>query len=267
MNHLTIGFIGAGKMATAFIGGLVRAGHPPEHIWVSCPTQTHLDLLQTRFGVHTSLENTVIAVKADILILAVKPQQMPIVLTELGSVIDARIVISIAAGISVSTITAALGDQVSVIRAMPNTPALVGQGMTVFYAKQSISQRHKQEVQAIFQGVGTTSWIDDENQMSTITAISGSGPAYFFLLMEVLEKAGLALGLSREIAHQLVIQTAVGSAQMALASTEDMSELRRQVTSPGGGTEAALRVLASNQFAQLILDAVTAAKMRYEAME
>lgn len=268
MTHKIIAFIGAGKMANALIAGLIRAGRQPENIWVSCPTQAHLDILQARFGVCVTQDNTAAASHADVLLLAVKPQYIFPVLDELRSVILSRqpLIISIAASITETAITEILGHTSSVVRAMPNTPALIGHGMTAFYAEKSLPQIHKQQAEAIFQAVGGTLWVDDENQMNAVTALSGSGPAYFFSLMEALEKAGTILGLSPEIARHLIVQTAIGSAYMAAENTQSLHALREQVTSPGGGTASAMAVLESEQFPRLILDAVTAAKVRYDEM-
>lgn len=263
-----IAFIGAGKMASALIGGLLKVGHSPENIWVSCPTKAHLDALQMRFGVCVTQDNAEAVSYADILVVAVKPHQIAAVLTDLRSLILTHkpLLISVAASVSEVLISAMLDQRVTVIRAMPNTPALIGHGMTVLYAKPSISDSHKHQAEAIFQAIGKVLWIDHEEQMNAVTALSGSGPAYFFMLMEALEKAGIALGLPNEIVHHLVVQTAIGSAHMAAENTQNFSTMREEVTSPGGGTASAVGVLESREFVRLMLDAVTAAKMRFDAM-
>jgi pyrroline-5-carboxylate reductase len=264
-----ISFIGAGKMATALIGGLIKAGHPATQLFASCPTQKNLDVLHTRFHIHTALENTAIAAKADVIVLAVKPQLIQQVLLELRPILIHRkpLIISIAAGISLQAMHALIDDSVAIIRSMPNTPALISQGMTALYAPPAIPMAVKQQAEAIFQAVGQVLWVEDEEQLATITALSGSGPAYFFLLMEALEQVGVALGLPQKMVRQLVEQTAVGSAQMRATEAVSCAELRKQVTSKGGGTEQAIAVLESGQFVQLLKAAVIAAKVRYKEME
>lgn len=264
----TVSFIGAGKMASALIGGLIKAGHPADYLWASCPTQKNLDQLKIRFGIHTTLENSLAASKADILILAVKPHLIQSVLTELRSIIATQkpLIISVAAGITTAVMQTTLGDSIGIIRSMPNTPALICRGITVLYAPSKISLNARQQAEAIFQAVGKVLWVEDEQQIFAVTALSGSGPAYFFLLMEALEQAGVALGLDRNIVHQLVTQTAIGSAYMRSEGTASCAELRQQVTSKGGGTERAVGVLESGKFVQLLEEAVIAAKARYEEM-
>jgi pyrroline-5-carboxylate reductase len=268
-NLPVIGFIGAGKMATALVGGLIQAGYPAEAIWVSCPTLGHLFLIKDLYGVNISQENVVAAAQADLLLLAVKPNKVIEVLASLREVICARkpLVLSVAAGITEAALHTAIGanEEIAVIRCMPNTPALVGQGVSVLCTR-SAALPAKQQAEAIFQTVGTVLWIQDELQMSAVTALSGSGPAYFFILMEALESAGIALGLSQEITRQLVMQTALGSAHLAAQDTGTFSHLREQVTSKGGGTEQAMLRLESGQFALLMLEAVAAAKKRYDEM-
>lgn len=256
-------------MATALIGGLVQAGYPAKAIWASCPTLGHLELINAQYKVNISQENAVAAAHADVLVLAVKPNKIREVLAALREVICTHkpLVLSVAAGITEAVLHAVIGaeEEIAVIRCMPNTPALVGQGVSVLCTR-SATLSAKQQAEAIFQTVGTVLWIEDESQMSAVTALSGSGPAYFFILMEALENAGIALGLSQEITRQLVMQTALGSAHLAAQDTGTFSHLRAQVTSRGGGTEQALLRLESGQFAPLVLEAVTAAKKRYDEM-
>lgn len=263
-------------MATALIGGLIKAGYPPEAIWASCPTAAHLDTIKTQYKIHTTQENLAAALQADVLVLAVKPNKVMEVLAPLSEVIEARapLVLSVAAGITEAALRTALSPSVakdrvgiSIVRCMPNTPALVGQGVSVLYTGSATPLAAKQQAEKVFQTVGTVVWIEDESHMSAVTALSGSGPAYFFMLMEALEQAGVALGLSSTIVRQLVMQTAIGSAHLAAAQdTSTFHHLRAQVTSKGGGTEQAVLRLESGKFTSLVVEAVTAAKKKYDAM-
>lgn len=268
MKQPTITFIGGGHIATAIIGGLIDAGYSPARIWVTCPTAQHLHTLQQRFAVQTTQDNCTGAARADIIILAVKPQVMHDVLVELKTTIAEHqpLVISVAASMSEGYLRSILGDQASVVLAMPNMPALIGYSMTVLYAGDHVSARQKQQAYAIFASIGATAWLQEENQMVAVTAVSGSGPAYFFLLAEALQEVAIELGLSADVAQQLTVQTALGAAQMMLKSEHAAATLRRQVTSPGGGTERALQVLESGKFKQLLFEAVRAARDHYASL-
>jgi pyrroline-5-carboxylate reductase len=266
VSEQTIAFIGAGKMASALIGGLVQAGYSPDSIWASCPTAAHLNAIKTQFHIHTTQDNAHAAAQADVLVLSVKPALISEVLSSLQPLITTRkpLIVSIAAGISVAAMRAVVGDEVPIIRCMPNTPALIAQGMSVLYADAPTPPALKHQAEAIFQAVGETLWIAEEAQMAAVTALSGSGPAYFFLMMEALENAGVTLGLPMEIAHHLSVQTAKGSAHLAVQSLLALSELREQVTSKGGGTAQAIQVFESGQFSRLVAQAVAAAKTKYD---
>jgi len=197
-------------------------------------------------------------------ILAVKPQSIKEVALELAdSVAQSRaLVISIAAGIRATSLRGWLGEQAAIVRAMPNTPALVQSGATALYANPAVNEAQRSIAESILRAVGMTLWIDDETMMDPVTALSGSGPAYFFLFMEALQSAGCKLGLPSETARLLVLQTAFGAAKMALESSEDAASLRRRVTSPGGTTERALEVLQEQEFEARILKALQAAAER-----
>lgn len=265
MSKPTITFIGAGHMGSALIGGLIGAGYPAASIWATCPTQAHLDDLRARYGIHVSEDNLAAARAADVLVLAVKPPQVAEVVSELCSVILARrlLVISVAAGVSDASIRAQLEPQAAIIRAMPNTPALVGHGVTVLYASVNANAAQRTLAETIFAAVGATLWLDDESHMNTVTALSGCGPAYFFLLVKALEEAALELGLPYQLAHDLTAETALGAAHMVLSSHKTPTELCQQVGPKGSGTERALQVLESGRFKELIYQALQAAERHF----
>lgn len=237
----TIGFIGAGNMATALAGGIAARGWAPAAIALSDAIPAALEPHAAR-GHFTSTDNRAIVERADVLVLAVKPQVMAQVLTPLADLVQARrpLIISIAAGIPVASLAHWLGGDLPIVRAMPNTPALVQAGATGLYASPAVSPAQKAEAEAILGAVGLTLWVGEERLIDAVTAVSGSGPAYFFYVMEAMMAAGEALGLDADTARALTLQTALGSAQMAVAADVGPAELRRRVTSPGGTTERAV---------------------------
>lgn len=260
LNHMkhTIGFIGAGNMANSLIGGLIANKTDPQKIWASDPGIQKLHQLQTDFGIHTSEDNKKVASSAQILILAVKPQQIKQVASELSSIIKKNnlLVISIAAGIRTADLEKWLGNNVAIVRCMPNVPALVGCGATGLFATQEVNSEQRDLAEAILRAVGTTVWIAEEDKLDIVTALSGCGPAYFFLIMEAIEKAGKQLGLESDVAHLLTLETALGAARMALATSEELAELRQRVTSPGGATEQALKILEAGEIRNIFADAI-----------
>ncbi|KAF0191167.1 MAG: pyrroline-5-carboxylate reductase [Gammaproteobacteria bacterium] len=260
----SIGFIGGGNMARSLIGGLIADGIQPGDIRVADPNQQQLDDIRLSFGTHATLSNREVAEKSDIVLLAVKPQNIHAVSTELAPTIehDRPLVISIAAGIRLAHLGKWLGATTAIVRAMPNTPALVKSGATVLVANRHVSTGQRNQAESIMRAVGMTLWLEDESLMDAVTALSGSGPAYFFFVMEALEQAGEQLGLPRETARLLTLQTAFGAAKMALETTTDSHLLRERVTSPGGTTERAVNVLKDNRLEQIFSEALTAARDR-----
>lgn len=260
----TIVFIGGGNMARSLMGGLIADGCAPQQLWVTDPNQDKLAGLQRDFSVHTAATNLDAAQHADVLVFAVKPQALKQVAHELAPLLQRRkpLVISIAAGIRTGALAAWLGGDLALVRAMPNTPALVRSGATALYANALVSEAQRSQAENILRAVGLTLWLTDESQMDAVTALSGSGPAYFFLVMEALEEAAMRLGLSRETAHLLTLETAFGAAKMALESSEGCGALRARVTSPGGTTEQALRVLQEGRIEALFEAALRAAHAR-----
>jgi pyrroline-5-carboxylate reductase len=260
-----IAFIGGGNMAAALIGGLVRKGLAPAHIAVADPNAEALAKLASAFHVTTAADNAAAAAGAEVIVLAVKPQLMRgVVLALRGAVAvsPAPLVLSVAGGIPHSALTRWLGPTVPVVRTMPNRPALEGFGATGLYAPPAVGAAHRALAESVMAAVSFTVWVEHEAQMDTVTALSGSGPAYFFLLMEALEAAARERGLPAEIAHRLTIETAFGAAQMARSAADSLATLREQVTSKGGTTAAALAVLESAGLRGIVAHAVAAADRR-----
>ncbi len=267
MAQQIISFIGAGNMATSLVGGMITKGIRPARIWMSDVSQDRLDQLSRQHRVHVSTDNAEIAKRADVLVLAVKPQVMQAVCEALRKALGDRqpLIISIAAGVTVASLKGWLGD-LPVVRCMPNTPALVQAGATGLYAAPSVSAEQKELAGQILGSVGLTFWFDEEKALDAVTAVSGSGPAYFFLLMESMIEAGRKLGLDERTARQLVLQTAWGAAQLAITSEAGPDVLRQQVTSPGGTTAAALNVFEEGGFRVLVDSALAAARRRSEEL-
>jgi len=260
MQNLNIGFIGGGNMAEALIAGLATAGHAAERLWVTDISKARLDALQEKYGIGRCTDIADLLSASDVLLLAVKPQQVDDVLLNLGEVAADKTVISIAAGISTQHIALLLGNDAAVVRVMPNTPCLVGEGMSVLY---SIAEKmHCERAEYVLAASGQTAWIEDERQMHAVTAVSGSGPAYFFLLAELMQAAGQALGLSRDLSEKLVGQTALGAARMLTESGKSAELLRQQVTSPGGTTQVALEAMFEGQLPDTVRNAIAAAAKR-----
>jgi pyrroline-5-carboxylate reductase len=261
----TIGFIGGGNMAEAIIKGVIAARvYPPENIIASDIKSERLDFLQKQYKVRTTSDNAELARSVDVLVLSVKPQNMADALNSIkGSVNLDTLVISIAAGIKTQMISSALGN-VGVVRVMPNTPALIGQGAAALYATDRAKPALR-KAQRIFEAVGIVVFVEDEGLIDAVTAVSGSGPAYFFLLMEEMTKAAVELGLSDDVAKKLVLQTAKGAAMLATERDkegETPAVLRKKVTSPGGTTEAAIKVFEQGRIGELISKALTRAHDR-----
>lgn len=259
-----IGFVGGGNMASSLIGGLVADGCQPADILVSDPAEEKRDRLQRRFGIRTFADNGEVVADADIVVLAVKPQQAEAVLRPLAAALGARgcPLLSIAAGLPLARLAEWAGDTLPIIRAMPNTPALVRSGVTALVANERTADSQSDLAESIMRAVGAVLWVDDEAQMDTVTAVSGSGPAYFFALMEAMEQAATAHGLAPDAARLLVEETAYGAARLALESEDTPAELRARVTSPGGTTAAGLNELDKADFDGLVARVIEAARNR-----
>lgn len=257
----TIAFIGGGNMAGALIGGLIRSGHASERLRVAEPDQTRARQLAREFGVRVAPGAAEIVAGCQAVVLAVKPQAMNEALR--GLKFDAgSTVISIAAGVRLVTLQRALGGDVHYVRTMPNTPALIGCGITALYGPPGTPASARELAQTILATAGETVWLEREEELDAVTALSGSGPAYFFLLTEVLRDAGAALGLAPETAARLAVRTGIGAARMLDAADADVVKLRAQVTSKGGTTEAAVQHLESAGLRKIFQDALERAALR-----
>jgi pyrroline-5-carboxylate reductase len=257
-----IAFIGAGNMATSLIGGLLAGGRDAATLIVSDPLPDQRDRAAA-LGIATSDDNAQAVRDATTIVLAVKPQVLGDVVRSLApSLEDGQLLLSIAAGISTAGIAAWAGRSAAVVRCMPNTPAMVGLGMSALFANDAVTSSQREDASAIMAAVGEVLWVASETDLDAVTAVSGSGPAYFFYLMEGMITAGTELGLDAETARTLTLQTARGAAEMAWRSDDQPAQLRRNVTSPGGTTEAALAVFDSNDLAATIRSALAAAARR-----
>jgi pyrroline-5-carboxylate reductase len=260
----TLAFIGGGNMAFSLIGGL-RADHvAAEQIRVAEPRAEARASLGQQFGVSTFATPEEAVAGSSVWILAVKPQVLPEVAQSLAALAQTHrpLVLSIAAGIRSADLERWLGGNLPVVRTMPNTPALLRSGATGLYANAHVSAGQRAIAESILRTAGLTLWVDDEALMDAVTALSGSGPAYFFLVMEAMQRAGEQLGLPAESARLLTLQTALGAARMALESSDDPATLRQKVTSPGGTTEAAIRSLQQAGLEQSFAEALRAAAQR-----
>jgi len=264
MNNTTLTFIGGGNMASSLIGGLIADGWDPARIRVADTSSQRLQQLAEQFPITTTTSNRDAADHANVIVLAVKPQVIKSVARELADIVSQQqpLVISIAAGIPAAALDNWLGKSAAIVRAMPNTPAMVQSGATALFANAGVSEDQRSTAESILRAVGIAIWVEDEAQMDAVTALSGSGPAYFFLFMEALQAAGQELGLPENTARLLALQTAFGAAKMALESNEDAATLRHQVTSPGGTTEHAIRTFQEGGFEALISKALLAAANR-----
>lgn len=256
-------FIGAGNMARALAGGLVRRDSRQPLIF-SDPSQEQLDAALLLGNAQATRDNAEAVTAAEVVVLCVKPQRMREVCLALAPVIlrQKPLIISIAAGISSASLIRWLGGHERIVRAMPNTPALVSAGATGLFAAPAVTAADREAATALFDAVGYTTWVADEALMHTVTALSGSGPAYFFFLMEIMEATGIEQGLSADEAHALALATANGAAAMATGAHKSLAELRRDVTSPGGTTEAALRAMVEGQMDCSIREGMEAAARR-----
>ncbi|HLR87794.1 MAG TPA: pyrroline-5-carboxylate reductase [Wenzhouxiangella sp.] len=263
MKDIKITFVGGGHMGRALIGGLIAGGTAPQNITVADPDDSQRSALEQDLEVNTNADSAAAVNGADIAVLAVKPQIMDAVLEQLAPAISARtLVISVAAGVPVERISNKLNGHERIVRVMPNTPALYRAGVTGMVAASAVDAHGRRLAEQVLGAAGHTVWVDDEALMDAVTAVSGSGPAYFFLLVECLARAGQKAGLPEQAARQLARQTAYGAGVMLNESPLDAAELRRRVTSPGGTTAAALESLHNNDFERLIEDAVEAAVNR-----
>ncbi len=259
---MNITFLGGGNMANALIGGLLKQGARPADLCVIEVDAAARARLGATYGIPCLAHVDQRFPEDGLIVLAVKPQQMQSAIAPLAGRLSGQIVVSIAAGLRLDTLSRWLGGYRRIVRAMPNTPSMIGAGITGLCASPEVTADQRQAAESILQAVGSTLWVDNEAQMDALTAVSGSGPAYVFLFIEALQQAALDLGFTPEAARQLALHTFAGAAQLAIGSEEDVTVLRQRVTSRGGTTEAALRTMLDAGIQQTILAGVRAANAR-----
>ncbi len=264
MSNFNIAFIGGGNMARSLVGGLVASGTPSRRICISEPQSELRNKLQEDFDVNTHADNISAATDARVIVLAVKPQVLQEVVVQLGGLVAEYrpLLVSVSAGVTSASIERWAGGQPALVRVMPNTPALVGAGISALYANKNVDENQRKLAQTIMSAVGKTVWIEDESLMDAVTAVSGSGPAYFFYVMQAINDAGVNEGLDADTARLLTLETALGAARLASESAEEPGTLQKRVTSPGGTTEAAVNVLDSSGVSKAFQEAVSAARAR-----
>lgn len=269
MEHKKITFIGAGNMARSIIAGLVASGYPASLITATDPNQSQRDFLTNQYGVNTSDDNLASAQQANVVVLAVKPQLMEVVGAGIQEVnYSSKLVISIAAGINAERLNEMLGSKLNLVRVMPNTPALVGKGMSGLYAADGVTDSDKTFAAALLGAVGEVCWVEQESGINNVIAAAGSAPAYFFLFMEAMQAEAIAQGFDEDTARLLVQQSALGAAEMVVANPDTaLSTLREQVTSKGGTTAEALRTFNEHQLSDIVARAMQAAVAKAEEME
>lgn len=259
---MKITFLGGGNMANALIGGMLKQGMAPTDIAVIEPNAEARARLQQTYAVNCLEAAEMLASAGDLLVLAVKPQQMKGAVAPLAGKLGNAVVVSIAAGLDLATLSRFLGDHRKVVRCMPNTPALISAGITGLCALPEVSPEERAAADRVLKAVGSTLWIDDEHQMDGVTALSGSGPAYVFLFIEAMQQAAADLGFTPEQGRQLAIETVQGAAALAAQSPEPAATLRERVTSKGGTTEAALQMMADKGVKEGIIAGIKAAEAR-----
>ncbi len=263
MRTKKIGFIGGGNMASSLINGLITSGHAAAQLWVSDVNSQTLQNF-TQLNVNVCSDNRAVIEAVEVVVLAVKPQILQSVAEEIAESVQQKstLVVSIAAGITQQSLSRWLGEQVAIVRCMPNTPALVLTGATALHANANVNEEQRNLAENILRAVGISLWVEQESVLDIVTAVSGSGPAYYFLLMEAMEIAAIQMGLSTEMARLLIQQTALGAAKIALESTESPQQLRHRVTSPNGTTQKAIEMFEQGHFTELVANALLAAQQR-----
>ena len=268
MTDKTIAFIGAGNMASSIIGGLIQNGWPAENIIGTGRTPEKLEKLQARFGIQVTTDNHQAVKHSDVVMLGVKPQGMQDLLADLSPSLNPQkhLLISLAAGITLSSLEQWSGDGFAVVRSMPNTPCLLQSGVTGLIANHRVTAWQKTLTDQIFSATGIVEWVATEAMIDSIIAVSGSGPAYYFLFMEAMKQTGIKLGFDAATAERLTIQTALGAARMAQEENVDIAELRRRVTSPNGTTEQAIKTFQQGNLQGLVDKSMKAAVKRAQEM-
>jgi len=264
MSIQKVTFIGGGNMARSLIGGLIGDGFAAANITVADPDSNSLNDLQQRFKINIATDNLTALHNADTVVLAVKPQLLHAVIEQLRPALQKQqpLLISIAAGVREASMSKWLGFKLPIVRSMPNTAALVQSGATGLFANAAVSAVQRDQAESILRAVGLTLWVEEESQLDAVTALSGSGPAYFFRVMEIMQQSAENLGLNQDQARLLTLQTAFGAAKLALESSDDLTTLRQNVTSKGGTTAAALQHLQQGGLEEVFDGALQAAHAR-----
>ncbi len=266
MDHKPLLFIGAGNMARAIIQGLLARGYPAELLRATTRSAASAAAAEQALGITVTTDNLAAAEWAEVVVLAVKPQMLSAVCTPLKNILTDKLVISVAAGIDTATLGRWLGAELAIVRSMPNTPSQVGVGASGLFANAHVNESQRDFAEQLAAATGTVVWVADEQLMHAVTAVSGSGPAYFFHFFEAMIAAATELGLSPEQARALTLQTASGAAALAAAADVEVGELKRRVMSPGGTTERAIRVFEDDQLAAIVRRAMQAAAARSESL-
>jgi pyrroline-5-carboxylate reductase len=265
LSKAKVGFIGAGNMAASILGGLIHSGLPAESIYVSNPSAGKLEALKEKYpNLNITHDNAEVAENVDYLLLSVKPHIMSSACADFKDMdLSQKCAISVAAGVTCETLSNILGADTPVVRSMPNTPSLIGYGATGLYANDKVTQQQREATSAIFEAVGISVWVEEENLIDSVTAVSGSGPAHYFLFMESVVQTGIELGLPEATARELAAQTALGAAAMVQQNGDmEIGQLRRNVTSPGGTTAAALDTLNEHKLPEIVKKALQASVKR-----
>lgn len=266
--NASICFIGAGNMARSLIGGLIASGFDKQKIIATDSIPEQCNAMTSQFGIQSTQDNNQAIQQSDIVVLCVKPQILKNVCHEIAPAIQQKnpLILSVVAGVQSEDINHWLGGGLAIVRTMPNTPALIQTGAAGLFANAQVNPTQKEQAENILRAAGLALWVETEAQLDAVTALSGSGPAYYFLFMEAMQEAGEQLGLSAKTAQLLTMQTAFGAAKMAMETSQDCQQLRKNVTSPNGTTEKAIQSFENDGLRQLVLNAMTAAKVRAEQL-
>ena len=267
-KQLNIAFIGCGNLSTSLVRGLLASGYPKEKIWVTNRSAEKNQLLRDTLGVHAGEDNHEAAKQAEVIVLGVKPQQMQLLTKDVASIVQEKkpLIISVAIGISTEMLSNWLEGNLAIVRSMPNTPAIVSTGASGLYANAHVTELQKAFAESLHRAVGIAIWVDKESLIDVVAALSGSGPAYFFYMIEAMQSAAVKLGLPEKEAGELALQTALGASRLALESEDDVVTLRRKVTSPKGTTEQAIKVFDERQFPSMIEEGMRAAIVRAQEL-
>lgn len=253
-DYKTIAFIGCGNLSTSLVKGLLASGYPKENIWATNRSIEKNCVLRENFDIHSTEDNQEAVKRADVIVLGVKPQQMQAMAKSIASMVQQKkpLIISVAIGISTVMLERWLGGEIAIVRSMPNTPAIISAGASGLFANSHVTEIQKDFAESLHRAVGIAVWVEKESLINVVAAVSGSGPAYFFYMIEAIEMAGMKLGLSEKEARELSLQTAFGASRLALESDDDVKTLRKKVTSPKGTTEQAINVFDERQLPDII---------------